>query len=280
MAYYQLFTADCPPSPMPPRRLALITGASSGIGAAFAEVFASRGFDLIVTARREDRLRALATSLEERCGARVHVMPADLADRGAPEALCREIAHRGLIVDALVNNAGFGVPGTYGQTTWERQADLLQVMVVAVAELTHRLLPGMIERRYGRIVNVASLAGLVSAPAGHTMYPASKAFVIRFSQALSEEVGRHGVHVTAVCPGFTLSEFHDVTDTRHLVRRLPRFMWMDAATVAEKGFNAVMQGRAVYVTGRVNRSIAVVARHAPRLFEAFQRRFSWAYRKT
>lgn len=261
-------------------RVALITGASAGIGAAFAEVCAARGFDLIVTARREDRLRALAASIELRHRRRVHVIPIDLADPTGPDGLCRAIAERGLVVDLLVNNAGFGVPGVLAGSRWERQAELLQVLIVALVELTHHVLPGMIERKYGRIINVASLAGLLPAPAGHTLYPAAKAFVIRFSEALAEEVGRHGVHVTALCPGFTLSEFHDVTDTRHLVGTLPRFMWSDASAVAAYGLDAVMAGRTVVVPGRLNRVLAAVGRHLPWLFAAFQRRFSWAFRRT
>ncbi len=262
------------------RRTALITGASSGIGAAFAEVFAARGFDLAVTARRADRLDALAASIEARHHVRVHVVPADLAEPGAAAALGACVSERGLVIDALVNNAGFGVPGVFAHSDWTRHAELLQVLIVALAELTHVLLPALINRRYGRIVNVASLAGLLPAPAGHTLYPAAKAFVVRFSESLAEEVRAHGVHVTAVCPGFTRSEFHDVTDTRRLVGRLPGFMWLEASTVAEQGFDAVMQGRSVLVTGRVNRAIACVGRHAPAMFQAFQRRFSWAYRKT
>ena len=125
--------------------------------------------------------------------------------------LCDQVTARGIIVDGLVNNAGYGVPGAYVNSTWETQHAFLQVMVVAVAELTHRLLPGMLERGYGRILNVASLAGLVPAPAGHTLYAASKSFMIKFSESLAHEVGHRGVHVTALCPGFTLSEFHDVT---------------------------------------------------------------------
>jgi uncharacterized protein len=261
-------------------RTALVTGASSGIGAAFAEVCASRGFDLIVTARREDRLRALAASIEHRHGRRVHVIAADLADPAGPKTLCEAISARGLTVDMLVNNAGFGVPGSYAGSQWERQAALLQVLVVALAEVTHRFLPGMVERKYGRIINVASLAGLIPAPAGHTLYPAAKALVISFSQSLSEEVARHGVHVTALCPGFTLSEFHDVTDTRRLISKLPSFMWMDAPAVAAAGFDAVMAGRTIVVPGKLNRVIAAVGRHLPAAFEVFQRRFSWAYRRT
>lgn len=261
-------------------RTALITGASAGIGAAFAEVCAARGFDLILTARREERLRALASSIGQRHGRRVHVIPADLTDPAGPKALFDEVTRLGLAVDMLVNNAGFGVPGAYTSSPWERQAALLQILVVAPAELTHRFLPGMVARRYGRIINVASLAGLIPAPAGHTLYPASKALVVGFSQSLAEEVCRHGVYVTALCPGFTLSEFHDVTDTRHLVKKLPGFMWMEAPAVAAAGFDAVMAGRKIAVPGTLNRVIASVGRHLPRLFDLFQRRFSWSYRRT
>ena len=142
-------------------------------------------------------------------------------------------------------------------------------------------MPGMIERKYGRIINVASLAGLIPPPAGHTLYPASKAFVISFSEALAEETARRqDVHVTALCPGFTYSEFHDVTSTRDLMNKLPRFMWSDARTVAEAGYDAVMEGRTIVVPGRLNRVIAWVGRHAPGFFAMFQRRYSWSYRRT
>ena len=132
-------------------RTALITGASSGIGEAFAEVFAAHGFDLVITARREDRLRAVAARLEERYGIRVLVFVADHARQDTAERLCTELAARGLTIDALVNNAGYGVPGTFVASPWQRHQDMLQVMVVGLAELTHRLLPGMIDRGYGRI---------------------------------------------------------------------------------------------------------------------------------
>jgi short-subunit dehydrogenase len=245
-------------------RTALITGGSSGIGEAFAEVFAANGFDLVITARREDRLYAAAERLQRRYARQVHVIVADLAERGAVARLCEEIAARRLTIDVLVNNAGYGVPGAYVKSSWERHDAFLQVLVVAVAELAHRLVPGMIERGYGRIINVASLAGLMPAPAGHTLYAASKAFVIKFSESLAHEVRRHGVHVTAVAPGFTYSEFHDVTGLRQRVNALPKFLWMDAATVARLGYDAVMAGRPVEVTGRVNRTIALCGRLLPR----------------
>ena len=150
----------------------------------------------------------------------------------------------------LVNNAGYGLPGRFDRPAWTEHEAFLRVMVTAVCELTYRLLPGMVERRWGRIINVASLAGHLPAPAGHTLYAASKAFLIRFSEALAAERAQHGVLTTAVCPGFTLSEFHDVTGTRAQVSRMPKLLWMDAATVAEQGYAAVMRGQAGVHPGR------------------------------
>ena len=267
-------------APVNPRTV-LITGASSGIGAAFAEVFAAKGFHLVITARREDRLRDLAASLRQRHGIQVDVIVEDLSQIDAPARLCETLVQRGLTVDVLVNNAGYGVPGAYLASEWARHAASLQVMVVGLAELTHRLLPGMIERGYGRIINVASLAALVPAPAGHTLYAASKTFVVKFSEALANEVRASGVHVTAVCPGFTLSEFHDVTGTRATVSQLPGWLWMDAPSVARQGFDAVMAGTPVYVTGRVNRLIALLARYLPQsVLVAIGRRTAGRYRKS
>jgi short-subunit dehydrogenase len=259
----------------------LITGASSGIGAAFAEVFAAEGFDLVITARREHRLHELAAALAERYECRVHVMIADLAELDAPARLSDRVMELGTVVDALVNNAGFGVPGAYLASGWARHAALLQVMVVGLAELTYRLLPGMVDRGYGRVINVASLAALVPAPAGHTLYAASKAFVVKFSEALASEVRGAGVHVTALCPGFTLSEFHDVTGTRQQVKQLPGWLWMDAPSVAREGFDAVMAGTPIHVTGSVNRAIARLARYLPQpMLVALGRRTARRYRKS
>ena len=245
-------------------RYALVTGASAGIGAAFARELAARHYHLILTARRAERLEALAGDLTKRHGVEAHVIVEDLADPRAPERIVGEISRRGIAVDVLINNAGYGVPGRYTSTRWEQQRDFLQVMVVAVSELTHRLVPAMIERGWGRIVNVASLAGLLPGVAGHTLYAASKAYVISFSEALALETAPHGVHVTASCPGFTFSEFHDVTGTRDQVNRLPRFMWLAADDVARGSIDAVMAGVTVYVPGRVNRSLATMSRVLPR----------------
>jgi short-subunit dehydrogenase len=162
-----------------------------------------------------------------------------------------------------VNNAGYGGPGRYGLPPWQKHQEFLQVMVTSVCELTYRLLPGMLERQWGRIINVASLAAVLPAPAGHTLYAASKAFLVKFSEALAAEGQGRGVHATAVCPGFTYSEFHDITGTRAEVSRMPKFMWLDAPAVARQGYAAVMRGRPVYVTGGVNRGIAWLARVLP-----------------
>jgi len=263
------------------RRTALITGASAGIGKALAEVFAQHGFDLVLTARREDRLQALADDLSARYGVRTHCIVADLARQGEAEKICEHLAAAGLAIDALVNNAGYGVPGNYRATTWRQQEDFIQVMVTAVCELTHRLLPGMVERRYGRIVNIASVAGLTPAPAGHTLYGASKAFMIKFTQALAQETRKHGVHATAVCPGFTHSEFHDVTGTREQMRRMPSWMWLTAEQVAREAYDAVMRGDMIYVNGWVYKVVVVLARLLPeRLALALIRGNASKYRRT
>ena len=244
-------------------RRALVTGASAGIGLAFARVLAARGFELILVARRRERLETLAGELAQH-GVHSHILAADLAAPDASERLVAELSRRSLTVDVLVNNAGFGVPGSYANTTWQQQREFLQVLIVALCELTHRLLPGMIERRWGRIINVASLAGLLPGVAGHTLYAASKAFVISFSESLGGETAQYGINVTATCPGFTLTEFHDVTGTREQVNRLPKYMWLDADHVARSSYDAVMAGIPVFVPGRVNSTIASLSRLLPR----------------
>ncbi|KSB89465.1 dehydrogenase [Caulobacter vibrioides] len=246
------------------RRLALITGASAGIGAAFARIYASHGYDVALTARRLDRLEALAAEIRLRFGVEAYAFPADLADPAGVDAVLAAIAAEGRDVDALVNNAGYGLPGTYDQTSWTDQSAFLQVMLTSVCALTHKVLPGMVERRFGRIVNVASLAGLVPGAAGHTLYAATKGFLVKFSQSLHLENLANGVHVSALCPGFTLSEFHDVNGTRAQVSQsLPAWMWLGADEVAAAGYEAAEANRPVCVTGAPNKAIAVLAKLIP-----------------
>ncbi|MEO6518680.1 MAG: SDR family oxidoreductase [Pseudoxanthomonas sp.] len=240
---------------------ALVTGASSGIGAAIAREYARRGKPLILTARRIDRLHALAVELSALVPC--EVIAADLSDPAAPQQLFEQTQARGWFVDTLVNNAGYGVPGRYLSQSWKTHAQFLQVMIVAVGQLTHLYLPAMEAAGRGRILNVASLAGLVPASAGHTLYGATKAWLIRFSEALALESRKHGVHVTALCAGFTYSEFHDVNGMRAQVSRLPKFLWLDAAQVARIGVDAVESGKMRVVTGSINKLVAFISRYMP-----------------
>jgi short-subunit dehydrogenase len=247
-----------------PRRLCLVTGASAGIGAAFARVHASHGYDLALTARREDRLKALAEDLELRHGVETLVIPADLADPAAPAAILKAVEDNGRTVDALVNNAGYGLRGGFTSAGWDAQAAQIQVMLTAPCELVHRTLPGMAERRFGRIVNVASLAGMIPGAAGAAVYGSIKSFLIKFSQGLHLENLETGVHVSALCAGFTWSEFHDVNHSRERMNKaLPPWMWLGADEVAAAGYEAVEANRAVCVPGAPNKAIAALAKLIP-----------------
>jgi short-subunit dehydrogenase len=246
------------------RRLCLVTGASAGIGAAFARTFASHGYDVVLTARRTDRLERLAEEIALRYGVEALPIAADLADPAAVDGLLAQISAHGLLVDALVNNAGYGLAGGYVASRWEDQHAMLQVMLVAVCELTHKLLPGMIERGFGRIINVASLAGLAPGPAGPTLYFAIKAFLVRFSQSLHLETLAQGVHVSALCPGFTYTEFHDVNQTRaEMSRRAPAWLWLGADEVAAAGYEAAEANRAICIPGAPNKAIAAAVKALP-----------------
>ncbi len=266
-------------NPSSTSRHALITGASAGIGKAFARALAAHGYHLVLTARRVDRLRKLSTELKQTHGINVIVAPADLADPVTPGQLTAALKDRDVAIDMLVNNAGYGLPGHFHRQPWEAHEDFMQVMLRAPTELARRLLPGMRQRDYGRIINVASLAGHLPGSAGHTLYAAAKSYLIRFSQSLALENRARNVHVCALCPGFTYSEFHDVTGTRPLVSKLPRWMWMDAARVAREGLDAVESGRVVYVPGRINRLIKATSECLPdRLALHLSARHSGSYR--
>lgn len=245
------------------RRICLITGASAGIGAAIAREYAARGWDLALTARREEPMIELATDLKDQFGTTSHIFALDLADLNATNDLVTRIEKKGLHIDGLVNNAGFGHPGNYLDSDWDDHARSLQVMLTAPCELVHAFSKGMAARGFGRIINVASLAGHMPGSKGHTTYAAIKSFLIKFSQSLNAELSEDGVHVSALCPGFTYSEFHDVNNTRNAVSRLPDYMWMSAEDVAEGGIDACERNKAVHITGRVNKGLAVLARILP-----------------
>ena len=184
-------------------RLALVAGASAGLGACFARMLAARGHDLALVARRADRLEALAAELRDAHAVEVMVIPADLAVLGASETVLAAIAEQGREVEVLVNNAGFSIAQSFAAVPWSKQQDFLMTLVVNACGLAHGVIPGMVARRRGDVINVASLAGFAPGVAGHTLYPGAKSLMIKFSQALDAEYRASGLKITAVCPGFT-----------------------------------------------------------------------------
>lgn len=266
-------------APTHPR--SLITGASAGIGMAFARALAGRGHHLVLVARRLERLQVLTAELQQRHDIEAVALECDLAPPQAVQQLCDTLQQRNLPIDWLINNAGYGVPGSLVSSPWQTHEDFIRVLMTAPTQLCWRLLPGMRERGYGRIINVASLAGHVPGTAGHTLYGASKAYLIKVSQSLALENRDRGIHVCALCPGFTRSEFHDVTGTRAKVSSMPDFMWQDADAVVADGIKAVERGDVVHVTGGVNRAIKAVMSLLPdRLALRLSARSASRYRNT
>jgi short-subunit dehydrogenase len=243
------------------RPIALVTGASSGIGLALALEFGRGGHDLVLVARQEDRLRDVAVQLAA-VGATAHILPADLADPSAPAALAREVGERGLVIDCLCNNAGFGQQGKFAEQDLTRQLEMIQVNVAALTALTHLFLPAMLTRKHGRILNVASTAAFLPGPL-MAVYYATKAFVLSFSYALAEEVRGTGVTVTALCPGPTKTAFADVAGMNHSNLFKGPFV-MEVGPVAAAGYAGLMQGKHLVVPGLANKVSAFSARLAPR----------------
>ncbi|MEO1237918.1 MAG: SDR family oxidoreductase [Planctomycetota bacterium] len=239
----------------------LITGASAGIGEAIARRYAGRGDHLIVTARRVDRLESLAVELRGAHGITVTVLPADLAETGAADRLGDRLDEAGLTVDVLVNNAGFGALGHVHTLDAQRQVDMVRVNVGALTELTRRLLPGMVERGRGAVLNVASTAAFQAGP-HMAVYYATKAYVVSFTEALAEELRGTGVTATALCPGPTATEFGEAADMAD--SKLFRLGTMSADRVAAAGVRGAAAGRVIVVPGLSNRLGAVLAKFLPR----------------
>ena len=236
------------------RRTALVTGASAGLGAAFARELARRGQDVVLVARRADRLESLAAELRHSHGVRTCVVAQDLAAPGACERVMAAAAGFAPTLDTLVNNAGYGLRGGFLRHPWEVHRDFLTVMLADAVELTHRALPGMLARGHGRIVNVSSVAGFAPTQRG-SLYGAVKRALTTWSESMALELAGTGVHVCAACPGFTRTEFHDALGNRAHMDRLPSWLWSDARTVAVRSLDACDAGRPVEVIGGVNRAI-------------------------
>ena len=239
---------------------ALVTGASAGIGLELAREFARRGHDLVLVARREDKLRALATEIESgHAGLTVRVVAADLSRPEAPQEIFRQLA--GVSIDALANNAGFADYGLFAAADPASMQDMLAVNVLALTSLTRLFLPDMLARRRGCILNVASTAAFFPGPF-MAVYYASKAYVLSFSEGLAEELKDSGVTVTCLCPGPTSSEFQKRAEMTG--SRLMQSVMMDAKTVAEEGVAAALAGKFMVVPGRRNRLNVLAARILPR----------------
>ncbi len=242
-------------------RWTLVTGASSGIGAELARVFAARGHHLVLTARRRDRLEQLAREIETTHRGRVEIVAADLADPAAPDALLAEVAARGLTLTNLVNNAGFGLRGAFAQQPLDEVMGMVALNVTALTRLSRQVLPGLIERGSGGILNVASTAAFQAGP-NMALYYATKAFVLSFSEALHEEARPHGVRVTALCPGPTLSEFTKRAKMEDI--KAFRGAAMSARDVAQAGVDGFVAGHAVVIPGAANNVGATLAGLLPR----------------
>ena len=240
----------------------VITGASSGLGEGFARALAGRKRSLLLVARREERLAALAIELAERHGVAVETLALDLAADDAGERLMRAAGERGLVIDQLINNAGFGARGAFADLGLDEQKRMIALNCTALMELCHRVLPGMVERKRGGILNVASTASFQPGP-WMAVYYATKAFVLSFSEALHEEVRAHGVKVAALCPGPTRTEFADVAGMGDS-ELFKRFASSSEAVVRD-GLAALESNTAVKVSGTLNTIMAESIRFTPRL---------------
>jgi uncharacterized protein len=252
-----------PLPPPDPASTCLVTGASSGIGAEIARELARRGHGVTLAARREDRLRDLADELSAEHGIRAETVALDVTDEDARGALRADVESRGLIVEVLVNNAGFGSGGSFVELDAEREASMVRTNVEALVGLTGAFLPGMVSRGRGAVLNVASLIAFQPVPFQAT-YGATKAAVLSFSEALNEELRGRGVTVTAVCPGPVRTEFGPSGGFGGADEKIPSRFWLEADEVARDALKAVEQGNRVAVPGLRNRIAGLSGQHLPR----------------
>lgn len=251
------------PTPSPTGTV-VVTGASSGIGAEIARVFAHRGHGLVLVARRAERLSELAAELAD-TGVRIEALPTDLTDRDARAGLPDAIDALGLGVDVLVNNAGLSTSGPVHESDPDAETRMIELDVAAVADLCSRLLPGMVERGRGGVLNVASTAGFQPLP-GQAGYAGCKAFVLSYTRSLCGELRGTGVSATALCPGPVRTEFAEVAgfDENDTNSSVPEFVWETAEDVARAGFDAFAAGRQVVIPGTANKFTAAAATLTPK----------------
>jgi hypothetical protein len=240
---------------------ALVTGASSGIGAAFARLLAARNHDLVIVARRQDRLEQISKELDAQHGAAVEVIVADLSTPDGLATVEARLRDDDRPIDLLVNNAGFGTAGTFASLDVDREEEMVRLNALAVVRLTHAALGGMLARGRGGILNVSSTAGFQPMP-GWSTYAATKAFVSRFTEGIAAECHGTGVAVTALCPGFTRTEFQDQAEFGDEV--VPKFLWQSPEEVAAAGIAALERGRVYAVPGWAYRTLEVATGVLPK----------------
>lgn len=240
---------------------ALITGASSGIGWELAKLFAADGSDLVLVARREERLKALADELKDEFGVDVFVLPKDLSDPEAPGEIYEHLKREGIDIDVLVNNAGFGARGPFASLDTDKQVDMVQVNVVALTHLTRLFLPGIIERGRGGVLNVGSLAGFQPGP-NLAVYYATKAYVLSFTEALSEEVKNPNIKITCLAPGPVRTEFGEKSELDDSL--LFKMSLMDVGPVVREGYEGFRHGKVIVLPGIKQKLIPVLLRFTPR----------------
>ena len=239
------------------RGTALITGASSGIGEAFARLFAAEGFDLVLTARREEKLQELAADLPTTT--KIVVLPGDLSTTAGITSFCESVSGQSLEIDVLVNNAGMMVEQEFANLTTEQLESTITLNITALTQLIHQFLPAMKARKTGRILNVASVAAFHPVP-GMDIYAATKAYVLSFSEALEENLRDTGISVTALCPGLTDTDMADTS----VAGAMPTFMISQPDEVARSGFDALMNREVICIPGNANRLAVAWAQHQPR----------------
>lgn len=247
-------------------RVALVTGASSGIGRSYAVLLAARGFHVVAVARRAHLLDELRAELEAQWEIRVHPLVVDLREKEAPSQIVGLLEQRRLQVDYLVNNAGFGLKGPFAGTAWDQQRDFLQVLALAPIELTRRLAPPMVKRGWGRIVNVGSLAAAFSGTPQMVLYSGAKSMLVKFTEGLAAELKPSGVHCTIVLPGYTKTEFFTTPGMGTELRDHPSLMERTAMSpdvVVRQAYRACERGRRSLVNGWPTKAIYTVVTHSP-----------------
>ncbi|MGW6730911.1 SDR family NAD(P)-dependent oxidoreductase [Nocardia sp. NPDC055029] len=247
-------------------KTALVTGASSGIGRAMADLLAAKGFDVVLVARRKERLVGIAQELNENWGVTGIPLVADLADPSAPTDIVAELEASGIHVDFLVNNAGYSQRGRYDSFSWEDHEKRVRVMGTSTLELTHRVLPGMVEREWGRIINVSSISALFPCAPTEAIYSATKAMVQKFTESIAAEYAGSGIRCTVSIPGFTATEIFEVEGGGFEgIKDNPayRAMMMSPATVARQAYDAVMSGKPQIVHGVHHKVMGVLLHNTP-----------------